>query len=338
MSDLGKISVTHGGDWVSSTPYEINTMVRHNGATYLSIKDSTGQEPAEDNTEYWKLIAKDGINLNHNISRLVPKDITAYYKDGSLWDRLNGTNGYKLCDDIFVGDYFQMNRAISAYNQDQTYQMTGSDWVTIAGIDTMWGNGDNITMAYHHLVMVPGKGFGGTQHFGRSRMNPSNTTEGGYVGSEMYTTTIGAVVTEGSTATTATINQQLYAEFGSHLKTTRELLSNSINATGSNRFGADSGCTNNWGWYDCQAVLMSEVEVYGSVVWASGGYDIGNANVQLPLFANNTSALNNRSAWYWLKSIASATYFCDSNYYGLSSYSGAGLAHGCVRPRFVIAA
>ena len=60
MSDLGKISVTNEGDWNTSTPYEINTMVRHNGATYMSLKDSTGQEPSEENTEYWSLISKDG--------------------------------------------------------------------------------------------------------------------------------------------------------------------------------------------------------------------------------------------------------------------------------------
>ena len=60
MSELGKISVTNEGDWNASTPYEINTMVRHNGATYMSLKDSTGQEPKEDST-YWRLIAKDGI-------------------------------------------------------------------------------------------------------------------------------------------------------------------------------------------------------------------------------------------------------------------------------------
>ena len=59
MSDLGKISVTHGGNWNSNTPYEINTMVRHNNATYMSLKDSTGEEPKEDST-YWGLIAKDG--------------------------------------------------------------------------------------------------------------------------------------------------------------------------------------------------------------------------------------------------------------------------------------
>ena len=51
--------------------------------------------------------------FTHNIPRLVPKDITAYVTDGSLWDRIAGTNGYTLHEDIFVGDYIKMSRAIS---------------------------------------------------------------------------------------------------------------------------------------------------------------------------------------------------------------------------------
>lgn len=276
-------------------------------------------------------------NMSHNIPRTIPKDITSYYNDGTIWKRLNGTDGFSKYEDIFVGDYFKMSRAISAYNQDQNYQLTGSDWVTIAGISTLLGNGDT-GISYEHLVMVPGKGFGGTQHFGRSRMNPTHTTVGGYVGSEMHTTTIGEVVSSGSTATTATINQQLYAEFGSHLKTTRELLSNSLNPTGYNRFGEAGGCSNNWGWYDCQAVLMSEIELYGSIVWSSSGYDTGTAKMQLPLFANNRQAMNNRSSWYWLKDVASASRFCFCSDYGIAYYGSAGDVGGCVRPRFVIAA
>ena len=280
----------------------------------------------------------DLADANHNIPRLVPKDITSYYQDGSLWDRLNGTNGYSFCEDIFAGDYFKMSRAISAYNQDQTYQLTGSEYVTIAEINGLWGNGDIINMFYNHLVMIPGSGFGGTQHFGRSRMNPTHTTEGGYVASEMHTTTLGSVTTSGSIETTATINQQLYAEFGSHLKTTRELLSNSLNATGINRFGEATGCANNWEWYDCQAVLMSEVEVYGSIVWSASGFDVGNANEQFALFANSKMAINDRSAWYWLKGIASASHFCYCGGNGFSYCSGAADAGLFVRPRFVIAA
>ena len=276
--------------------------------------------------------------LSHNIPRLVPKDITAYITDGTFWKRLAGTDGYALFENIYVGDYFKMSRAISAYERTGQYQTTGSQYVTIAGLDTMMNNGDQESgVNYHHAVMVAGQGFGGTQHFGRSRMNATNTTEGGYKASEMNTLVLGEVTSTGSTATDATINQQLYAEFGSHLKTTRELVSNAINATGYNRFGSATGCASNWKWISAQAVLMSEVEVYGATVWSSSGFDTGNANVQLPLFAFSKLAQNNHSAYWWLKSIASAVYYCFADGFGNAGIGGASGADYYVRPRFIIA-
>lgn len=275
--------------------------------------------------------------LFHNIPRIVPKDITEYVTDGTLWLRLNGIGGYSLYEDIYVGDYIHMSRAISAYNQDQTYQATGSDYVTIAAISWFKHNGD-AELNYEHLIMVPGKGFEGTQHFGRSRMNSTNTTADGYLNSEMHATTLGAVASSGSTAASASINQQLYAEFGAHLKTTRELLSNQINTSAVNRLAAASGASSNFTWASCQAVLMSEIEVYGSVVFSSSGFDTGNACAQLPLFAFSKVAQNNRSGYYWLKDIASAAYFCLCSYGGIAAYYGASNASYCVRPRFILAA
>ena len=275
---------------------------------------------------------------SHNIPRLVPKDITAYITDGTFWKRLAGTDGYALFEDIYVGDYFKMSRAISAYERTGHNQTTGSQYVTIAGLDTMMNNGDQGNgVDYHHAVMVAGQGFGGTQHFGNSRMNATDTTEGGYKASEMNTLVLGEVTSTGSTAADATINQQLYAEFGSHLKTTRELVSNAVNATGYNRFGSATGCASNWEWISAQAILMSEVEVYGAIVWGSSGYDTGNANIQLPLFAFSKQAQNNRTAWYWLKDVANDGNFCavDNN-----NYAGNHIANNpsnCVRPRFIIA-
>lgn len=278
--------------------------------------------------------------LSHNIPRLTPKNITSYVTDGTLWKRLNGTNGYALFEDIYVGDYFEMSRAISAYEKTGTYQTTGSKFVTIAGIDTMWGNGDSDVISKHHLVMIPGQGFGGTQHFGRARMNAANDITGGYKASEMNVETLGAVASSGSTAATASINQQLYAEFGAHLQTTKELVSNTLNASGINRFGGGSnlGCSSNWEWISAQAVLMSEVEVYGATVWSSSGYDTGNANRQLPLFAFSKQAQNNRTAWYWLKDVASAAHFCSARDGGYSDCGDASYAGSCVRPRFILAA
>lgn len=277
--------------------------------------------------------------VSHNIPRLVPKDITAYITDGTFWKRLAGTNGFALFEDIYVGDYFKMSRTISAYERTGQYQTTGSQYVTIAGLDTMMNNGDQGSgVTYHHAVMVAGQGFGGTQHFGRSRMNATNTTEGGYKASEMNTLVLGDVVSAGSTAADATINQQLYAEFGAHLKTTRELVTKAINATGYNRFGSATGCASDWEWISAQAILMSETECYGSIAWSSSGYDTGNANRQLPLFAFSKQAQNNHSAYYWLKDIASAANFCLANNRGDSNYYTASFAHFYVRPRFILGA
>lgn len=275
----------------------------------------------------------------HNIPRLTPKNITSYITDGTFWKRLEGTNGFTLFEDIYVGDYFQMSRPISAYEHTGQYQTTGSQYVTIAGLDMMVNNGDQeYGINYHHAVMVPGQGFSGIQHFGQSRMNATDTTVGGYKASEMNTLVLGDVTSTGSTAADATINQQLYAEFGSHLKTTHELVSNAINATGYNRFGSATGCASNSEWISAQAILMSEIEAYGSIVWSSSGYDTGNANRQLPLFAFSKQAQNNRTAWWWLKDIASAANFCLANNLGYATYYGASNANGCVRPRFIIGA
>lgn len=275
--------------------------------------------------------------ISHNIPRITPKDITAYITDGSFWERLAGTNGYALFEDIYVGDYFKMSRAISAYERTGQYQSTGSQYVTIAGLDTKMNNGvQGSVVNYHHAVMVAGQGFGGTQHFGRSRMNATNTTKGGYKASEMNTLVLGEVTSTGSTAADATINQQLYAEFGSHLKTIQELVSNAINATGYNRSGSATGCASGWEWISAQAILMSEIEAYGSIVWSSAGYDTGNANIQLPLFAFSKQAQNNNSSYWWLKDIATAASFCLADNGGFSNGTNASLAYFYVRPRFIL--
>ena len=287
-------------------------------------------------------VVSEVARIDHNVPRWVDgvlgKDISSYYNDGTLWKRIAGTDGFSAFEDLYVGDFFQMSRAISAPNQDSQYAITGSQWVTIAGINTLLGNGDENVVNYNHLVMVPGKGEEGSFHFGRKRMNSTNTTAGGYLDSEMHTATIGAVVVSGSTASGATINQQLFAEFGSHLKTTRELLSNAMNSGLYGRFGNASGASSGWEWSSCQACLMSEVEVYGSTVWSSSGYDTGSACKQLPLFTFSKKAINNRSPYYWLKDVATSVRFCLVFSDGFAAYLNASTVDACVRPRFVLGA
>nr|DAH87766.1 MAG TPA: hypothetical protein [Bacteriophage sp.] len=323
----------------SGTKVTLNAVVRGGYKKQYTYYDVGSQKYSDkiDNVADAVLDVKSTANFSHNLPRTVPKDITQYITDGTFYKRLNGTDGFELFEDIYVGDYIKMSRAITCpYSTSGT---VGSQYVTIAGLDTMMYNGEGDKYVnYHHAVMVPGQGFEGTQHFGRHAMNATNTTVGGYAGSAMDQSVLGAIVSEGSTESGATINQQLYAEFGSHLKTTDELLSNSINATGTNRFGTANGCSNNWAWSMRQAVLMSEVEVYGSTVCSSSGYDTGNAKMQLPLFAHSRNAMNDRSSWYWLKDVASSASFCSCDSYGDAGYGDAGNAWDYVRPRFIIAA
>lgn len=323
----------------SGTKVTLNAVVRGGYKRQYTYYDVSGQKYSDkiDNVADAVLDVKNTANFSHNIPRNIPKDITSYITDGTFYKRLNGTDGFELFDDIYVGDYIKMSRAITC--PDSTNGTVGSQYVTIAGLDTMMYNGETDSYVnYHHAVMVPGQGFAGLQHFGRHAMNATNTTEGGYVASVMDQSVLGAVATEGSTASGATINQQLYAEFGSHLKTTDELLSNGINATGINRFGTADGCSNNWAWNMRQAVLMSEAEVYGSPIWSSSGYDTGIAKMQLPLFVHSRRAMNSRTSWYCLKDVASSSRFCVCNDTGSAYYSGAGNTWNGVRPRFIIAA
>ena len=292
-----------------------------------------------------------GINKNkvieqdHNVPRLIPKDITSYMSDGTFYKRLNGTDGFSLFEDIFAGDYFQMSRAITC--PDSTSSTVGTQWITIAGLDTLWGNGttiDNISTVvnYHHAVCVGGKGFDTSvaNHFGRHRMHAAmGSLTIGYNGTEMHNSVLGDIVTSGngSTASGATINQQLRAEFKDHLKVVPALLSNAKDNTRYNRFGQNTGASSGWVWARVQAVLMSEVEVYGSIVWSSSGYDIGEAKLQLPVF-RDCRFLNNRSSYYWLRAIAASSIFCYVDGIGIAYYLGADTTGGYVRPRFVIAA
>lgn len=266
------------------------------------------------------------------------KDITSYFTDGTLWNRIKGTGYPYPYYDIQPGDYIDMGRAVTAPNVQEAETVTpGSRYVTVVSLGGLYGNGDSSVVNYEHLVMVPGQGLGGTQHFGKHRMNSTNTTEGGYVGSEMFTSVLGEVAETSSTEEGATINQQLKAIFGEHLKTTREYLANAINGTLVNRYGSATGAASGWEWKSVQACLMSEIEVYGSIVWSSSAYNTGTACKQFELFAMSKRAINNRSAWYWLKDVVSSSNFARVDNVGHAYYGGASSAGYYVRPRFIIA-
>lgn len=253
------------------------------------------------------------------------KNITEYFTDGTLWKRIAGTDGFEPFEDLYLWDYIELDTAITASGSGTT----GTKKIHIGEFNALNNYQLNAKTGmkdyFNHLLMVP------DTHFGTAQMNRRNTTEDGYAGSNMHTAILGQYNTANS------ISAQLYAQLGSHLKKTKELLTKSINASGYNRFGANSGCSSNWDWYDCYSVLLSEVETYGSIVWSSAGYDTGNAKKQIAAFTNDEMTMFPQGIHFWLKDVATSANFCGAG--GNNGHADCGNASYSrfVRPRFIIA-
>ena len=179
----------------------------------------------------------------------------------------------------------------------------------IAAFDYYYNCGDT-NFTKHHAVIVP------DTSLYKAQMNTSNVTTGGYTGSAMYKSNLAQAKTT------------IKAAFGSaHVLTKRELLTNAVNGN------TPSG----WAWFDSDVELMNEVQAYGSVAWGAhdgNGYNVASGDGQFPLFMFDRTKLHNRED-YWLRDVASATYFSLVSYLGsaTSAYASASLG---VRPAFCI--
>ncbi len=54
MTSAGRILIMPKGDYNAETEYEMLDLVKHNGTSWLSKKESIGIEPSNDNSEYWQ--------------------------------------------------------------------------------------------------------------------------------------------------------------------------------------------------------------------------------------------------------------------------------------------
>jgi hypothetical protein len=199
-------------------------------------------------------------------------------------------------DDLFIGDYWTLNG--TRYD--------------IADMDYWYNCGDETVFNRHHLVMIPHTALY------NAKMNETSTTEGGYVGSDMYTTNLDQAKTKIGT------------DFGTMLLTHREYLVNAV-TDGHPSAGA---------WFDSTVDLMNEIMVYGSYIHTPGNngvtiptrYTINKQ--QLALFALSPKSINTRST-IWLRDVVSASNFALVSSYGNANSYGASASYG-VRPVFAI--
>lgn len=207
--------------------------------------------------------------------------------------------------DMYIGDYWTI----------------GGVNYRIAAFDYYYRCGDT-DLTKHHVVLVPDTSLYNAQMHntdsGNYESGAANTTEGGYVGSDMYTTNLERAKT--------TIKEA----FSGHVLSHRIYLVNAV-TDGHPSAGA---------WCDSEVDLMNEQMVYGGPVFmpiANGSAVYTNYRVeksQLPLFQHNPSMISNRQT-FWLRDVVSAAAFALVNNHGNAYYYFASNSIG-VRPAFCI--
>lgn len=183
--------------------------------------------------------------------------------------------------DLYLGDYWSIG---------------GMDYI-IAAFDYWYKCGDTACNT-HHAVVIP------RSQLYTYKFNPTNTTDGGYVGSDLYK--------NGLTQAKTTFN----TAFGSaHILNHREYLVNAV--TNGKPTGSD--------WYDSTVDLMNENMVYGGRQFSPmpDGSDPWNTcrnytvdKSQLPLFRLAPWMSFVRDQWCWLRDVVSAADFASCGGYG----------------------
>ena len=186
----------------------------------------------------------------------------------------------------------------------------------VVDLDYYYQHGSSSSFSKHHLTMMC------AWNTGSKAMNSTNTTEGGYVGSEMYTTHVPNV-----------ISTYLTPDFGSNLLTFPCMLGNTMTSSTARGNGL-AGATTNRAWSDEQAILPGEVQVYGYQAYGTA-YDTGNHKHQLAMFREyGYNKVVGRDS-IWLRDVASSAYFSSALTLGNVYYAAASNTLA-VRPLFVL--
>ncbi len=202
-------------------------------------------------------------------------------------------------DNMYIGDYWVINNV--------TWRIAAFDYYYNTGNGTTDSGVTIPKCSTHHVTIVP------DARLYVAKMNGTATTEGGYVGSQMYTTNLATAKTTINTA------------FGSsHILSHGQLLCSTVT----------NGVPTDKGWYESTVELMTEQNVVGARnVGTAGSGAIGIDNKPFPLFAHNPSLI--AVDGFWLRDVATASYFVYANSSGFIE-SGAATYAGGVRPAFSI--
>jgi hypothetical protein len=116
----------------------------------------------------------------------------------------------------------------------------------------------------------------------------------------------------------------------SHVATHKELISTAVT----------DGKASSFAWESCDVELPTEFNIYGGSVWSSSspagsGNNVGSQWGQFALFQLAPYMAINRSQNYWLRDVASASWFARVDYNGSAYSGGASATYVGFRPFFI---
>lgn len=244
-------------------------------------------------------------NLTSGLSTLTSVGAYAHNsvaRGASLGSSLTNAQSAAIRDGSFSGMYLL-----------DYWTINGVNW-RIMAFDYYYGTGDTPCWT-HHVVVVP------DGQLYTAAYNSTNTTAGGYVGSDLYKTGLGKAKTI------------ITAAFGSgHILAHRNYLHNAVT----------NGIPSGGAWFDSTVELMTEANVYGTKHWAASEH--GEDSVfdfftidksQYPGFAVAPSLQTVPGHWLWLRDVSSASSFAGANGDGLADRGAASNVVG-IRPAFCI--
>lgn len=264
-----------------------------------------------------------GLDTNGNLTDsgipavIVPSGASASNKLATMAD-IGGTVGGRQLPLIDLGTSYtaELKQDISSGKFEKAVvggYLTINGHVYYLAHPDYWLHTGDTECTTHHMLVIPAEGIG------TGKMNNTNITTGAYAGSDMKTG-------NNSNTALATAAAQIKVDFGaSNILTHRELFTNAVT----------DGKASGWAWVDSDIDLMNEVMVYGCNVWASApGYETGIDKCQIKLFQERPDLITTRAYW-WLRSVVSASGFATVAADGAATGNNASNALG-VRPAFAI--
>lgn len=288
-------------------PITINMLVLPGNNNFVSPLIFDNIIPVEENSEGLSVakIVETNVMTSSGIlgSFAVAGSHNSFYRGAFLGNAVTDAQYAAIAtgtfDDLYIGDYWTIN---------------GVNW-RIAAFDYFLNMGDTPTTK-HHIVIVP------DSVLYKKMMNDTDTVDGAYVGSKLYT--------EGLALAKNTIK----AAFPGHVLKHRLFLNNAMT----------NGVASAGLWIDSEVELMNENMVYGSMIFSPSSFLSPNGTIVptnnriettiLPLFQMAPQYIKS-SGIYWLRDIVSNHFFARVDAQGMAGANRANLNIG-VRPYFCI--